>query len=538
LDRPDRPAAAGEPEAPAGRASGHIDRLGLDSLPAELRSLLLPKVERLGYLGEFFQVAGHQPDALGHFVGFTEALKQALPFRLTELVALSVSTWSGNDYERHQHEQLCLAQGLAREWIEAIERLAPAAAPLEPEERLAQELTLAMLERTGRGARALLERLVSRVGPAIAVGILLCVGRYIAHASFTNVLELAPPVPSPLPARPEPAARPAWIRESDVNAILDMPAAIAALREGIALEADGKAANLHKTHLLWEGGHTLHALGAAMPGAQRVGVKAWAHTGGGATPLAILWDAEDGRLVAVIEAFALGQLRTAAASGLATDLMADAAADELALCGTGKQALPQVAAVAAVRRLRRVRVYGRDAVRRAAFAERVSTELGVFAESFDTAQAALRDAPIVTLVTRATEPFVDASMLCAGAHVNALGAITPERSEFAGAVLDRCGLVVADSPEAVRRLSCELREHWGDDEQAWSQLRSLSSLLVDRDGRRGSGDLTLFKAMGMGISDLALALAVERGARARNLGDPISPPRRDPLRLRPIEEDA
>ena len=94
-----------------------IERLGLDDLPETLQELLRPRVERLGYLGEFFQAAGHQPEALAGFVAFTEALKQAMPASVTELVALTVSCELGNIYERNQHERLSLKLGLSIEWI-------------------------------------------------------------------------------------------------------------------------------------------------------------------------------------------------------------------------------------------------------------------------------------------------------------------------------------------------------------------------------------------------------------------------------------
>jgi alkylhydroperoxidase family enzyme len=124
-----------------------VPRIPFPQLPSELAELLGPRVERLGYLGEFFQVAAHQPNALGHFVRFTESLNGALPDRLMELVALSVSTRLENDYERHQHERLSLKLGFSLEWLRAVERLEPATAvELEPLERAAQALVLSVVD--------------------------------------------------------------------------------------------------------------------------------------------------------------------------------------------------------------------------------------------------------------------------------------------------------------------------------------------------------------------------------------------------------
>src|SRR5437762_13381954 len=146
---------------------------------------------------------------------------------------------------------------------------------------------------------------------------------------------------------------PLWISEAEVVAMMDMGEAIIALKNGLLMEARGDAKNMVKTHVGWGDGSTLHAIGAVFAKEQLAGTKTWAHTEGGTTPLLILFDSQSGALKAVIEAFALGQMRTGGISGVATRWLAAADADELAIVGTGKQALLQVAAVAAVRPLKR-----------------------------------------------------------------------------------------------------------------------------------------------------------------------------------------
>ncbi len=148
-----------------------------------------------------------------------------------------------------------------------------------------------------------------------------------------------------------------WISEADVVSLLDMKGAIDALERGLIAEAEGKVQNMVKTHVAWGGGSTLHAIGAAFQEAGFAGTKTWAHTPGGATPLLILFDSGSGALKAIIEAFAMGQMRTGSVSGLATRWMSRQDASEFALIGTGKQALPQAAAILAVRPIRRIRVY-------------------------------------------------------------------------------------------------------------------------------------------------------------------------------------
>jgi len=316
---------------------------------------------------------------------------------------------------------------------------------------------------------------------------------------------------------------PLWISERDVA--LDMRQSVELLRGAMRRQASGQARNMDKTHVQWDGG-TMHAIGAIFEDSALLGVKAWAHTHKGATPLEILWDAETGKLLAIIEAFAMGQMRTAGMAGLATDCLAAPDADLLALCGTGKQAMAQLAAVHAVRPLRAVRLFGRDAGRRSAFAARVTQAFGLPVETFDDAGRAVADAPVVTLITRATEPFISASAPARGAHINAMGAITPERREFAPALLERCAVVATDSVAQAQTLASEMIAAWGSD---FSHATPLAHIVARNMGRPAGADLTLFKSLGVGIADLALAEALYGLARERGVGMVLPTPAPVPL---------
>jgi ornithine cyclodeaminase/alanine dehydrogenase-like protein (mu-crystallin family) len=317
---------------------------------------------------------------------------------------------------------------------------------------------------------------------------------------------------------------PIWITEADVVAAISLPEAIPALEKGLALEAAGAARNMDKTHQIWGGHHTLHAIGAVMEGASIVGTKTWAHTAGGATPLVTLWNSDTGRLEAIIEAFALGQMRTGGISGVATARMAAESADELAIIGTGKQAITQAVAVASVRTLKRIRVFSPNPEHRLAFIARLE-KLFPTLELVDanSVAEAVKDAPIVTLVTRAREPILAAAMLAPGAHLNAVGAITPEREEFAQDVFDRTSAIAVDMVQSVKDLSAEFRKRFGD--RDWSQVRPLSERVAAGAARPAGADITLFKAMGMGLSDLALGVEIHNRVRAGGGGRPFPHPK-------------
>lgn len=310
-----------------------------------------------------------------------------------------------------------------------------------------------------------------------------------------------------------------WLSESEVVAMMSLPEAIEALRDGLREEAAGQATNMVKTHATWANGSTLHAIGAVFERAGFVGTKTWAHTAHGAMPLLVLIDAENGSVRSIIEAFALGQMRTGGISGLATDLLARPDATRMAMIGAGKQSLAQIAAVAAVRKLERVTVWSPTPTSREALAEKVEKQLGICAIATHSLDEALDAAEIVTLATRAREPFLAASALPSGVHINAVGAITPERQEFEPALLERATLCAADSVPQVRKLSSEFIAAFGDDESQWARLSPLSKLVAADTVRPASADLTVFKAMGMGISDLSLGIAIYRRAIARRESD-------------------
>jgi alkylhydroperoxidase family enzyme len=173
-----------------------IPRLELDQLKPEVREALAPRVKRLGYLGEFFKCCGHQPRSLLAFMELTEALKEALPDRLTEVVALTVAAVTGNTYERHQHERLSVKLGFGKDWVAEVNRLEPDKAGLGNEERLVQRLTMTALGLFGHGAKADHEAVVEAIGHEQAMAVLMLIGRYVTHTIIVNTLELKPPVPS------------------------------------------------------------------------------------------------------------------------------------------------------------------------------------------------------------------------------------------------------------------------------------------------------------------------------------------------------
>ena len=327
-------------------------------------------------------------------------------------------------------------------------------------------------------------------------------------------------------------SQPLWISEADVVAMMHLGEAIDALEAGLRLEAAGAALNMVKTQAVWGDGHTLHAIGAAVAGAGFIGTKSWGHTAGGATPLLILWDSDTGDLKAIIEAFALGQMRTGAMTGVATRWLAAEDADELAMIGSGKQALTQVAAIALVRPLTRVRVHSPTAAHRAEFVHRLEQEFAFEVVNAESVEEAVAGAAIVTCVTRARQAFLQSDMLAEGAHINAVGAISAEREEVAEDIFPRCGLVTGDSIPGIQKASREFIGYYDNGPGDWADVTSISAVIASAAARPAAADLTLFKAMGMGISDLSLGMKIYARAIESGTGRVLPHPERATVRLK------
>lgn len=324
---------------------------------------------------------------------------------------------------------------------------------------------------------------------------------------------------------------PIWITEAEVVSLIDLPGAMDALEGILAMEARGEAENMPKTHLMVGENDAMHAIGASVAGAGLCGTKTWVNVGGKSSTVLILFSLEDGACEAVIEATALGQMRTGAMTGVGTRWLAPADAGEMAIIGTGKQAMTQAAACAAARRPGHIRVHSRSPEKREAFADALRSALDVEVTTASSVAEAVRDAPLITLITNATEPFLDSAMVAAGAHINAMGAIVPKRVEFEPAILDRCAVVAVDTVDGVRDLSNEFQAYYGGGNGSWDDVVPISRIIAESRRRPDDADLTLFKAMGMGMSDLALGIEILKRARAAGAGHPLPERVRKPPRL-------
>jgi ornithine cyclodeaminase/alanine dehydrogenase-like protein (mu-crystallin family) len=259
-------------------------------------------------------------------------------------------------------------------------------------------------------------------------------------------------------------------------------------------------------------------MSAALPSSGLMGFKAYTHGATGARFWVTLFDAADGRPRALIEADWLGCLRTGAAAGIATRYLARRDAAVFTIIGVGHQALTQALAVAAVRPLREIRVFSRDAGHRAAFAEQLGATLDVPVRAMASLRDAIDGAEILTTITTAAQPIFPGEWLQAGQHLNVCGSNIPDRREVDGRTIARADQLVADDVEAARLEAGDLILAEREGQLSWGRVHSLRDLLAGTTGPRQPSDVTVFKSVGLAIEDVAAGAAVVQLAEARGVG--------------------
>jgi ornithine cyclodeaminase len=308
------------------------------------------------------------------------------------------------------------------------------------------------------------------------------------------------------------------LNETDVRQLLTMPLAIEAVEECHRELSSGRAVDVprQRTRLPQT---ALHILQGALPGLDAIGYKAYTSNRSGIRFLVHVFSASTGALRVVLEADLLGMMRTGAASGVATRWLARPDAEVLGLFGSGWQAEGHVEAIAAVRALRRVKVFARNGERLAAFCKKMSERLGVEVVAAASPEETVRGSDIVSTVTTATTPLFDAKWLEPGTHINAAGSNSLIRREIGEDVLKICRPIVVDSVETAVKEAGDLLPLLEKGRLSERQLVELGEVIVGRHpGRATPEDITLFESQGMAIQDLAVAVRLEAMAREQRLG--------------------
>ncbi|QJW99380.1 ornithine cyclodeaminase family protein [Frigoriglobus tundricola] len=309
-----------------------------------------------------------------------------------------------------------------------------------------------------------------------------------------------------------------YLTEAEVARVLTMDLALETTAAAFRKLALDEATNLPRQRCQTD--HVmLHVLPAAAKTLGAIGFKAYTVSKQGAQFHVTLFDPKNGGVTAILEADLLGQFRTGAASGIATKKLARADATTVGLFGTGKQARTQLLAVCKVRAIKTAYVYSRDADRRTNFAAQLAQETGVEVVPVEKPEEAAQGRDIVITATAARAPVLLGEWVSAGQHLNLVGSNFLVKTETDVEVFRRATLVTADSKEQARLEAGDFVEPIKAGVLQWSDVLDFAPLLVGKyPGRESAQDVTLFKSLGLGIEDIALAVKIVELAKQQGLG--------------------
>lgn len=296
-----------------------------------------------------------------------------------------------------------------------------------------------------------------------------------------------------------------YLTESDVQQLLPMNECIRIMRSTFEALRDGLAQNQARRRLVLKTGSVLHSLAGTY--GDYFGTKFYStNPQHGAHFLFALYDVATAKPLALMEANYLGQIRTGAASGHATDLLANPRAEVLGVIGSGFQARTQVEAIRAVRPIREVRVWSRNTEKVRKFAEEAA------ATASESAETAVRGADIVVTATNSKDPVLEADWIGRGTHVNAMGSNIANRRELPADLVRGANVVAVDSLEQAKIEAGDLLLA-----DSWANVVELKDVQSGYDPAR----ITIFKSIGLGVEDVAAGGFVYEQALDQGLGRPL-----------------
>jgi ornithine cyclodeaminase/alanine dehydrogenase-like protein (mu-crystallin family) len=311
---------------------------------------------------------------------------------------------------------------------------------------------------------------------------------------------------------------PILIREQEVEQLLPMRQALSLVEEALRALGEGRAENRPRQRVRGEG-RVLSVMPASLPTLGHMGFKEYVVAHDKVQFFFHLFSARTGEYLAIIQADRLGQMRTGAASGVATKYLAREDAQTAGIIGTGWQAESQLEAVCAVRPIRSARCYSRDENHRRAFADKLSARLNIRVEPVDDPRRAVFDSDVVITITTSATPVLSGDWLSKGTHVNAVGSNRVQRREVDDQVIRRSGAIFVDSLEQARLEAGDLIAPVEAGVLKWERVHELGALLAGKaPGRAHPDEITLFKSLGLALEDVAVGGWIYERAREAKIG--------------------
>lgn len=304
-----------------------------------------------------------------------------------------------------------------------------------------------------------------------------------------------------------------YLTEAEVAAVLTPAMAADAIEDAFRSLAGGSAAVQERVRTITPAGK-LSMVGGVMMDEDRAGAKVYPTTKDGRFGFVVLlFQLSTGEPLAIMKGSALTEIRTAATSVVAARYLAPPDSKVLLLFGSGRQASSHAVAFARQFELAEIRLINRRPADE--FADKVEQATGVPTVQVSGQRGALENVDLIVTATRSTEALFDGAELPQRCHISAVGATTPESRELDSETIARAETIVVESIKQARIEAGDLL--LADEGQVWEKVRELSALVSSPAIERPEG-VSLYKSLGIGLEDVAVADAVYREAVVRSVG--------------------
>jgi ornithine cyclodeaminase/alanine dehydrogenase-like protein (mu-crystallin family) len=309
-----------------------------------------------------------------------------------------------------------------------------------------------------------------------------------------------------------------FLTEDEVRQILTMEMAIEGVEAGLrkmALEetVNNPRARSQTDHAM------LHVLSAAAKTLGVLGLKAYTTTKKGTRFHVTLYDGKTGEMSALMQADFMGQMRTGAASAVATKHLAKKDATACGIFGSGRQARTQLLGVSKVRKLTKAHVWSPTETNRNTFATEMSAACGIEVVPVATPEQAARNLDIVCTATSAREPILKGEWLSPGQHLNIAGSNFLAKSEIDLDVVKRCNLITIDSKDQGKLEAGDFMDAFDKHVLEWADITEIGRIVANRaPGRESPEAITMFKSLGIGLEDIAVGIKVLTKAKEAGIG--------------------
>lgn len=314
-----------------------------------------------------------------------------------------------------------------------------------------------------------------------------------------------------------------FLSENDVRKLSNMSTAIEVMETCFRSLAAGTAQNIPRTRFRMPG-IMMHTLMCSDESLGALGWKIYTTTKDVAQFLVGVYDSQSGSMTGLIEADVLGQIRTGAASGLATKYLARTDANSIGIIGTGTQAATQLEAMLCVRKIERVSVFSRNIERCTQFASKMAEQFQIDVVPETSIEETIKEKSIVITATTARSPLFDGDFISEGTHINAVGSNYLKKAEVDHKLIQRVDCLVCDNIEQCQLEAGDLVGPISKGFLDWDHVVELADIASPNGselGRTDDSQITLFKSVGLGIQDLFLATELLREAKKQNVGEEL-----------------